>query len=104
MGAIVMPSGMAAISAVMYAHAAPCGNASVIVYGDELYCDVKRTVEHLVDVHAPLLTAFPVDVRDAIALRSLFAGQGHKIRIFHFESCTIPSGQFFDFTLIDELR
>lgn len=102
--ALVMPSGMTAIGAVMSSLAAPCGRPSMIVYGDELYCDVARTVAHLVEIHAPLLESVAVDIRDHATLRKVFTEHGHKISVFHFEACTNPSSQFFDFTLVAELR
>ncbi|CAE7271180.1 metC [Symbiodinium pilosum] len=103
--ALILPSGMGAIGAVMSSVAASCsGQEWTLVYGDELYCDVARTVQYVAEASGGKITTCPVEIRDTQRLRRLFTEKGAGIRLFHFEACTNPSGQIFDFTLLKELR
>ena len=103
--ALIVPSGLSAIAAVMASVAASHPHEDwVLVHGDELYCDVPCTVQYLVEAHAPHVARVAVDVRDREALLGLFAARGPSIRLFHFEACTNPSGQLFDFRLLERLR
>jgi cystathionine beta-lyase/cystathionine gamma-synthase len=90
---------MAAIAACLDGLTRASPDGAIIVHGDELYCDVARTVGYLKAVRGEA-----VDVRDCEALLALFREHGPQIRVFHFESCTNPSGQMFDLELLPALR
>lgn len=94
----VFPSGMAAIGACMVGitHGA---QRDIVVYGNELYGDVARTVAYLQGVQG-----VPVDVRDRDQLIHVFQTHGAAIAVFHYEACTNPSGQMFDVTVLPVLR
>jgi len=103
--AFIFCSGMAAIGATMSSLARPNQKRTcIMVCGNELYSEVPRLVQHLVEEHAPFLRAVSFDIRDAAGLKRFFKEHGKDISLFHFEACTNPSGQLFDFALIPELR
>lgn len=90
----VFPSGMAAIMACF--HGITRTRPGCLVMGNELYCDVARTAKYLrLDVRT-------VDIRDHVSLMHLF--ENNTVCIFHYESCTNPSGQMIDPALIQKLR
>ena len=72
------------------------------MHGNELYCDVARTVKH-VCARDPALSAISVDVCDTKHLLAVFRDHGSAIRVFHFESCTNPSGKMMDFAVLPRL-
>jgi cystathionine beta-lyase/cystathionine gamma-synthase len=96
--ACLFPSGTGAISAVMSALTRTCSTNGVIVYADELYCDVKRIIGFLP------CKSVKVNVFSKDAVLQVFSKFGDQIRIFHYEACANPSGRMFDPTLIPELR
>lgn len=105
--ALVFPSGMAAIGAVMYtALTRPAdGHApAVLIHGSELYDDVPRTANHLEETLTPRVQVLSVDIRDLATLRAVFAEYRERISMFHLEACTNPSGQVFDFSVLAELK
>ena len=78
-----------------------------IVHGDELYCDVFRTVKRLVAMHMGRVRAEGVSIRDHAKIIKVFqdaAKGGAPVGIFHFEACTNPSSEVFDFSIIPALR
>lgn len=103
--ALILPSGMGAIGALISSVAAGlAGETWTLVHGDELYCEVARTVRYVSDTQGKKMSTCAVDIREHSRLRSLFAEKGAAIRLFHFESCTNPSGQLMDFAFLKELR
>eukprot|EP00656_Telonema_subtile_P012448 TRINITY_DN16268_c0_g2_i1.p2 TRINITY_DN16268_c0_g2~~TRINITY_DN16268_c0_g2_i1.p2 ORF type:complete len:396 (+),score=107.53 TRINITY_DN16268_c0_g2_i1:141-1328(+) len=102
--AVVLPSGMAAISAVMSSVLDSHDQRGAhMIIGDELYCDVYRTAKYL-EQSRPGLTVHKVDIRDGAALLKLFAKHKGGIHLLHIEACTNPSGQVFDFELLAEVK
>ncbi|CAK9041075.1 unnamed protein product [Durusdinium trenchii] len=105
--ALIFPSGMAAIGATVAAIAqnqqADAKKPWILVHGNELYCEVPRTLHYIAD-SSGRARCMAVDVTRHGELRELFAQMGASIKVFHFETATNPSGQFFDFRLIQELR
>ncbi|CAE7944443.1 Slc8a2 [Symbiodinium sp. KB8] len=65
---------------------------------------VARTVRYVSETQGKKMSTCTVDIREHSRLRSLFAEKGAAIRLFHFESCTNPSGQLMDFAFLKELR
>lgn len=102
--ALLLPSGMAAIGATLAAVAnARSKEPWTLVYGNELYCEVPRTVRYVAESCATKVSCVSVDINSQ-ELLELFRKRGRAIEIFHFEACTNPSGQFFDFQILSELR
>eukprot|EP00756_Hemistasia_phaeocysticola_P063281 Hpha_TRINITY_DN6758_c1_g1::TRINITY_DN6758_c1_g1_i1::g.110982::m.110982 len=112
--ALVFPSGMAAIAGVLLSvltGGTKCvgerflpRRESVIVCGDELYSEVLPVVRYLEELLAGQLTAVSVDITDHTALLRVFEQHRTKVAVLYVETCTNPSGQFFDFSLLPHLR
>jgi cystathionine beta-lyase/cystathionine gamma-synthase len=77
--------------------------ASVFVIGSELYCDTLKVAQYQ-KTHNPFHQVISVDVRKKEAILTAFDRYGPSIKLFFIESCSNPSGQVFDFSLIPELR
>lgn len=103
--ALLLPSGMAAIGATLAAVANSRSKEPwTLVYGSELYCEVPRTVHYVADSCGTKVSCVSVDITNVQELLELFRKRGKTIGIFHFEACTNPSGQFWDFQILGELR
>lgn len=75
-----------------------------IVYGNELYCDTPRFINHLKKLYTPFNT-FPIDVTNNSMILQLFGQKlKNKHNVLFIESCSNPTGQIFDFKLIGQLR
>lgn len=74
----------------------------LLVFGDEMYCDVKRIV-----VYFSKIFRFEyqfLDIRDTGRLLRLFEQESSRVALLFVESCTNPSGQMMDFDCIARLK
>lgn len=100
----ILPSGMAAISALMHAVAIKRADATpLFVLGNELYGDVARSAQYMQRTFPGLRVEY-VDVRFADALIALFEREKNNVALLYFETCTNPSGQMFDWKMLASLR
>lgn len=93
----VFSSGVNAISALIYNIVCQKPEKTVVC-GDELYCDSPRILKYL------RCNTKPFDVRNSEEILKYFKENGQNISLFYVESCSNPSGQMFDFTLVDKLK
>ena len=100
-GASIYCSGMNAINAVMTVLCGP--NESVFVIGDELYCDTPKTCAYQ-KFYNPKFKFEKVDIRNTKKIFEIFNSYGKSITLFFIESASNPSGQIFDFSIINNLR
>jgi cystathionine beta-lyase/cystathionine gamma-synthase len=99
----VFPSGMAAISAILFSVLHENSTSkNVIVLGDELYCDTPRCAETWRNVFRA--TVESVDVRDGNKIIRLFQKYGNRVVLFFVESCSNPSAQMLDWSLLARLK
>eukprot|EP00040_Diaphanoeca_grandis_P005264 m.32067 g.32067 ORF g.32067 m.32067 type:complete len:505 (-) comp16577_c0_seq1:25-1539(-) len=105
--ATLFPSGMAAIGACARSLVTPPRNptrdTTFIVYGNELYCDVARTMKYICRQNAGV-QAIAIDVCDTEDLLYIFRKHGDKIQLLHFEACTNPSGKMMDFSVLSTIK
>ena len=101
---ILFPSGIAAIGFSINAairggqHGLPH-----VVIGSELYSDTPRIVRHL-QGHPPQFEFHRIDVTDPVGVESLFRDLKRQTVILFLETCTNPSGDVFDFSLVPQIR
>ena len=106
--AAVFPSGMCAIGATLtstissWKQTPACPEFPIVVYGDELYCDVNRTVRYLQDTQGIL--GVKINVCDDQQILDTFQRFGKEIRVFHWEGASNPSGQMLDVSLLPRLK
>lgn len=100
-GPYIFPSGMTAIGCLMHVLSNEQDNP-VFIMGKELYCDTPRIPKYLSTFKH--LTYLDVDIRDEENIITMFETHNENITIFFTEACTNPSGQFFNFELIEKLR
>ena len=97
--ACVFPSGMNTICALFQTVLSSCKDmVPHIILGDEMYCDVKRTVRYFQTIFN--FTYQYIDVRDSQKLNNIVKEKGERIRLLFIESCTNPSGQMVDFRML----
>lgn len=84
--ALIFPSGMGAIGATLAALAQSKQAPFLLLYGDELYCEVPRTVRYVAEAASSRVSYQAVDVTRHGELRKLFREKGKDIGIFHFEA------------------
>ena len=99
--ALIFPSGMSAISAIMNI-CSPNGK-TVFIIGDELYCDTKKVCKYQ-EKYNKEFSFEDVDIRNIERIFELFKKYSTHIKLFFIESCTNPSSQVFDFDKIKELK
>ena len=101
--AVVVPSGMAAISVVLNTLLMENFEQINLVYGDELYCDTPRLIKYLKKTYA--FNEYQINVNRSDQIINLFDSEiNNKTNILLVESCSNPSGDIFDFTMIHQLR
>ena len=71
--------------------------------GSELYSDTPRVVKHL-QGHPPRFELHRVDVTDITAVEDLFRSLKRQTAILFLETCTNPSGDVIDYSIIPALR
>lgn len=101
MKALIFPSGMSAISCIINILANGIHEKKTILIGNELYCDTPKVCEYQKNYN-PNFSYYSFDVRDKNTIYELFAK--HQISLFFIESCTNPSGQIIDYSIIPELK
>ena len=102
--AVVFPSGMNAIICAMEVVLKEWKDSTMVphfVLGNELYCDVRRTVEYLKETNT--FTVEYVDVKQTENIKKIFE-TNKRIALFFIETCTNPSGQMFDFDIMPTLK
>mmetsp|Transcript_7011 Transcript_7011/g.9329 ORF Transcript_7011/g.9329 Transcript_7011/m.9329 type:complete len:326 (-) Transcript_7011:398-1375(-) len=77
----------------------------LIVHGNELYCDVLRTIRYTAETF-PLdaVISKAVDVCYSQVLLDFFQQHGQDIGIFHWEAASNPSSYMLDPNLLPQLR
>jgi len=103
--AIVVPSGMAAISTVMHTLLMEYQSSIQvnIIMGDELYCDTERLVKYLKPTYK--YNYCEIDVNNTTSIIKLFEETfNQQTNILFLESCSNPSGDIFDWTILPKLR
>lgn len=99
---ILFPSGMCAISTVLFTIFNDW-QVPVILYSKRLYCDTPRTIDYLQNVNNRA-NAIPIDVRDNNGILGLLKKYGENIACVYVESCANPSGDIMDPSLIEEIK
>lgn len=105
LSAVITPSGMAAISVSLHVLLMDeIKNETVnIIRGSELYCDTPRLTKYLSNNYK--FNEHIIDVNDTVKIIDLFDSHvKNQTNILLIESCTNPSGDIFDFTIIPQLR
>lgn len=100
---VIFPSGMAAISAVLFAimHS-NFQKGDIVLIGNELYCDTPKCVETWASIFGAVVVS--VGVTDTDAILEVFKKDGKRIKLFLLESCSNPSAQMFDWTQMAKLK
>lgn len=104
--AYVFPSGMSAIGCVfniLSTNIKIPDDPTMFIISDELYMDTPRICEYQKRYNKNF-NFEKVDVRDNNKIFELFKKYNKDIKLFFVESCTNPSGQVFDFSLMAELK
>lgn len=74
--------------------------------GNEMYCDTGRTFRDAKEEFKTTKTIeiIKFDVRNSESIIEMFRRYKSTLQLFFIESCTNPSGQMFDFTLVSQLK
>ena len=96
----IFPSGVCAITCL--ANIFSTGK-SMFLTGNELYCDSSRICKYISKINKDF-TFEKFDVRNSENIINLFKKYNSNINLFFIESCTNPSGQIFDFSLLIKLK
>ncbi|XWV26378.1 hypothetical protein QJ857_gp0695 [Tupanvirus soda lake] len=101
---IICPSGMASISVCLNALLIDNKNELVnIIRGNELYCDTPRLIKQLHKIYN--FNDYTVNVNNNDEIINIFDTVANKqVNILFLESASNPSGDIFDFTIIQTLR
>lgn len=103
---VLVPSGMAAISTILHViHINYNWGQYNVVYGNELYCDTPRTIKYMSNSYNRG-KLFSIDVTNDQEILTLFLDKLDKKvpTILFIESCSNPSGNIFNFELIQTLK
>jgi len=110
--AVAFPSGMTAINCILMvtlervcqgiSHDTPDSALPWLILGNELYCDVARTVRYLRSLFRFIYEE--VDVTNDKAVMRAVQKAGPNLAIVYIESCTNPSGQMMDVELVRKIK
>ena len=103
---VLVPSGMAAISTILHVININYNWGQYnLVYGNELYCDTPRTIKYMSNNYNRG-NLFPIDVTNDQEILTLFLDKLDKKlpTVLFIESCSNPSGNIFNFELIQRLK
>ena len=101
---VLLPSGMAAITTAVTGILMDWKRSPLhVVIGNELYCDTPGAFKYLRS-HFGRFELHPVDITDTSSLQNLFRQHKREALVLFVETCTNPSGDVMDFSIIPELR
>ena len=75
-----------------------------LIYGSELYCDSPRCFKYLSNMFPNLVQLHKVDIKDDENIKKIFKENTDRRIIFYFETCSNPSGDVFNFDILEELK
>lgn len=103
--ACIFPSGMNAICALIQTICTAALKNNIVphlVFGDEMYCDIRRTVRYFESIFN--FTYQYIDIRDSQKFLLIPKEKGNRLSLLFIESCTNPSAQMMDFRILKQWK